>query len=40
VDVVLETARLVLRPFVAGDLDPLHEILGDAETMRFYPCLL
>jgi ribosomal-protein-alanine N-acetyltransferase len=37
VDVVLETARLVLRPFVAGDHDPMHEILGDAETMRFYP---
>jgi ribosomal-protein-alanine N-acetyltransferase len=37
VDVVLETERLVLRSFDAEDLDPLHEILGDAETMRFYP---
>jgi len=37
VDVVLQTERLVLRPFVADDLEPLHEILGDAETMRFYP---
>jgi len=37
VDVVLETARLMLRPFDAEDLDLLHEILGDAETMRFYP---
>lgn len=33
----METERLVLRPFVADDLGPLHEILGDAETMRFYP---
>jgi [ribosomal protein S5]-alanine N-acetyltransferase len=37
VDVVLETERLLLRPFVEEDLEPLHEILGDAETMRFYP---
>ena len=34
---VLETERLVLRPFVEEDLESLHEILGDAETMRFYP---
>jgi RimJ/RimL family protein N-acetyltransferase len=37
VDVLPETERLVLRPFVEEDLEPLHEILGDAETMRFYP---
>jgi ribosomal-protein-alanine N-acetyltransferase len=37
VDVVLQTERLVLRPFVTDDLESLHEILGDAETMRFYP---
>jgi ribosomal-protein-alanine N-acetyltransferase len=36
-DAIVETERLLLRPFVAEDLEPLHEILGDAETMRFYP---
>jgi RimJ/RimL family protein N-acetyltransferase len=36
-DTIIETERLVLRPFVADDLEPLHEILGDEETMRFYP---
>jgi ribosomal-protein-alanine N-acetyltransferase len=33
---VLETGRLLLRPFHEGDADDLFEILGDAETMRFY----
>jgi ribosomal-protein-alanine N-acetyltransferase len=33
----LETPRLVLRPFREDDLDDLFAILGDAETMRFYP---
>jgi [ribosomal protein S5]-alanine N-acetyltransferase len=37
VDVLPETERLVLRPFVEEDLEPLHEILGDEKTMRFYP---
>jgi RimJ/RimL family protein N-acetyltransferase len=31
----LETARLVIRPFVAGDASGLFRILGDAEVMRF-----
>ena len=34
---MLQTERLRLRPFTSDDLDPLLEILGDAETMRFYP---
>jgi ribosomal-protein-alanine N-acetyltransferase len=34
---ILETDRLLLRPFREDDLDPLFAILGDAETMRFYP---
>jgi ribosomal-protein-alanine N-acetyltransferase len=33
----IETERLVLRPFRQDDLDDLFAILGDAETMRFYP---
>jgi [ribosomal protein S5]-alanine N-acetyltransferase len=33
---VLETGRLLLRPFREGDVDDLFEILGDAVTMRFY----
>ena len=33
----LETERLVLRPYQLDDLDALAPILGDAETMRFYP---
>src|SRR5437763_2910236 len=32
----IETARLVLREETPGDLDDLFEVLGDAETMRFY----
>lgn len=31
----LETARLCIRDFVPEDADALHEILGDAETMRY-----
>jgi ribosomal-protein-alanine N-acetyltransferase len=34
---VLETPRLWLRPYEAGDLDGLAPILTDPETMRFYP---
>ena len=30
----IETERLVLRDFIIGDLDDLHEILGDAEVME------
>jgi RimJ/RimL family protein N-acetyltransferase len=33
----IETGRLRLRPLAVDDLDALHEILGDAETMQFYP---
>jgi ribosomal-protein-alanine N-acetyltransferase len=33
----LETGRLLQRPFREDDLDELSAILGDAETMRFYP---
>jgi ribosomal-protein-alanine N-acetyltransferase len=34
---LLETARLILRPFVAGDLDDLAEILADPEVVRYLP---
>jgi ribosomal-protein-alanine N-acetyltransferase len=34
---VLETARLYLRELQPSDIDDLYEVLGDAETMRFYP---
>lgn len=34
---VVETERLTLRRYRLGDLDDLAPILGDAETMRFYP---
>jgi ribosomal-protein-alanine N-acetyltransferase len=33
----LITSRLRLRPFEETDLEPLLAILGDAETMRWYP---
>ena len=32
---LLETPRLYLREFTPDDASDLHEILGDAETMRF-----
>ncbi|MGQ0670375.1 MAG: GNAT family N-acetyltransferase [Actinomycetota bacterium] len=34
---LLETERLTLRMYKLGDLDDLFSILGDAETMRYYP---
>ncbi|WP_436253836.1 GNAT family N-acetyltransferase [Neorhizobium sp. LjRoot104] len=34
---VLETERLTLREITKADLPILHRILGDAESMRFYP---
>ncbi len=34
---VLETERLELRELTAGDLPFVAEMVGDAETMRFYP---
>jgi RimJ/RimL family protein N-acetyltransferase len=33
----IETGRLLLRPFDANDVDELHSLLGDAETMTYYP---
>ena len=33
---ILETPRLVLREFLAQDVDALSMILSDPETMRFY----
>jgi ribosomal-protein-alanine N-acetyltransferase len=33
----LETERLRLRPYTLDDLDDLFEILGDKETMSYYP---
>lgn len=35
--VVLETERLQLRELTPGDLAFVAEMIGDAETMRFYP---
>ncbi len=34
---MLETDRLRLRPFVRDDLDETAAMLGDPETMRYYP---
>jgi ribosomal-protein-alanine N-acetyltransferase len=34
---VLQTERLTLRELVEEDVDALHEVLGDPETMQFYP---
>ena len=33
----LLTGRLRLRPLAPGDIDPLFAVLGDPETMRWYP---
>jgi RimJ/RimL family protein N-acetyltransferase len=33
----LETERLRLRPYTLDDLDALFGILGDPETMAYYP---
>jgi RimJ/RimL family protein N-acetyltransferase len=32
----IETGRLSLRPFRSSDVDDLHGVLGDAETMSYY----
>jgi ribosomal-protein-alanine N-acetyltransferase len=37
VNAILETERLVLREFESGDLDPYAAMIGDPETMRYYP---
>lgn len=34
---ILETERLLIRPQTRDDLDDLFAILGDAETLSFYP---
>jgi RimJ/RimL family protein N-acetyltransferase len=36
-DPVLTTRRLVIREFADGDLDSYAAMLGDPETMRYYP---
>ncbi len=36
-DFHLETERLRLRPLRMDDVDSLHRVLGDAETMEWYP---
>ncbi len=36
-DVILETERLLLREFQPEDLQAYAALLGDPETMRFYP---
>jgi RimJ/RimL family protein N-acetyltransferase len=33
----LETLRLILRPFVSGDLDSLAEMLADPDVTRYLP---
>jgi len=37
VTAILETDRLWLREFEAGDIDALAVVLSDPETMRYYP---
>lgn len=34
---MIETKRLILRKMTMGDLDDLHEILSDPESMKHYP---
>ena len=33
----LTTARLILRAFTEEDVEPLHDILGDKDVMRYFP---
>jgi [ribosomal protein S5]-alanine N-acetyltransferase len=37
---ILETSRLILREFCGDDVESLAAVLGDPETMRFYPAPL
>ncbi len=37
---ILQTPRLILREFTPADTDPLVQVLGDPETMRYYPVAL
>ena len=34
---MIETERLLLREMIEDDFDALYRILGDADTMRYYP---
>ena len=34
---ILKTERLLLREFLATDVDALATVLSDSETMRYYP---
>jgi len=34
---ILETSRLILREFTPDDAGALERVIGDPETMRFYP---
>ncbi|MCX2724821.1 GNAT family N-acetyltransferase [Roseibium salinum] len=36
-DILLETERLLLRPWRNEDLDPLAEMCADPEVMRYFP---
>jgi RimJ/RimL family protein N-acetyltransferase len=36
-NIVLETERLVLRYLTPGDVDSIFAVIGDPETMKFYP---
>ena len=36
---ILKTEHLILRPISDDDLDALHAMLGDAETMRYWSAL-
>lgn len=38
--VTLNTPRLILRPWRDDDLEPLHTINGDADSMRHFPAVL
>jgi RimJ/RimL family protein N-acetyltransferase len=38
--VILETERLLLRPFTLDDVDPIEAVLGDPVAMQFYPAPL
>ncbi|HEV3042072.1 MAG TPA: GNAT family N-acetyltransferase [Candidatus Angelobacter sp.] len=38
--VILETKRLILRPFTLDDVDAMEAVLGDPAAMQFYPAPL
>jgi RimJ/RimL family protein N-acetyltransferase len=39
-DLIVETERLVLRPFTLNDVEALEAVLGDPVAMEFYPAPL